>query len=688
MPPTPDSPLSTLCAANGRRQQQPTTRTVAPKKVYGKRKANAPRAILDHVSPLREKSADVEATETTLDATLDAVQEKLEAVKLDDSVKDEENILIEDVENKENDEIVQAMEAITLADKQQEGDDVKTEDLMHPIYTPEKKRESVGEVRQRMRDHIASTPLKHTPKSKRRWEVLAEVRIHVKPACNTLEAQPAKDISIPSVKAVTKDQKKKPRPRLSSSCIKDEKTNAYVRPILDEAMSPIASQGVQKFDSWAARTGNVFDVVKIAEGSYGEVYKLRIREDACKQQMSKSKLAKLRAYGDGVFKIVPLRAKTGPGSRKFTSIDEIASEVKLLKYLDPIPGFARFREIHVVQGRFPTPFQAAWDIYSQTKDDCWNPNPADKKAYPDKQLWAILEMDDAGCELEKFKWSSVFQIYDIFWGVAMALARAEEYAKFEHRDLHLGNVCLRTTRQDGSMEPPSSVDSKVLEWSSGFGLSSLETTIIDYTLSRAELRFNEDSNEQPEIASTDLDKKQIFDAIGMDEDDALLRNTYRYMRGEVYKGDPLDQEKPENIPGIWSEYTPRTNLIWLLFLLKTLLKHKKGSQEKQPQAPRRQPLGVTSGNVNKNIKPKSTAKSESGKKKTKVLAGQSETEKLQMNSQEGLSKKVEQTLSSRLDRTLELLDLEHGHEDMCCAADLVAYAIDSEWLDEKDFFNA
>jgi serine/threonine-protein kinase haspin len=30
-----------------------------------------------------------------------------------------------------------------------------------------------------------------------------------------------------------------------------------------------------------------------------------------------------------------------------------------------------------------------------------------------------------------------------------------------------------------------------------------------------------------EIASSDLDKKQIFDAVGEDEDEILLRNTYR-----------------------------------------------------------------------------------------------------------------------------------------------------------------
>lgn len=65
---------------------------------------------------------------------------------------------------------------------------------------------------------------------------------------------------------------------------------------------------------------------------------------------------------------------------------------------------------------------------------------------------------------------------------------------------------------------------------SGFGLSALETTIIDYSLSRADLRLA-DLPDHPvgviENASSDLDKKQIFDAVGEDEDEILLRNTYR-----------------------------------------------------------------------------------------------------------------------------------------------------------------
>lgn len=77
------------------------------------------------------------------------------------------------------------------------------------------------------------------------------------------------------------------------------------------------------------------------------------------------------------------------------------------------------------------------------------------------------------------------------------------------------------------MDPPTDLEVVSRPHSSGYGLSTLETTIIDYSLSRAELRFSEDPNAPPDLASSDLDKKQIFDAIGEDEDEALLRDTYR-----------------------------------------------------------------------------------------------------------------------------------------------------------------
>jgi serine/threonine-protein kinase haspin len=77
------------------------------------------------------------------------------------------------------------------------------------------------------------------------------------------------------------------------------------------------------------------------------------------------------------------------------------------------------------------------------------------------------------------------------------------------------------------MNPPSDLDIIRQQSASGFGFSSLETTIIDYSLSRADLQLADSGENATEVTSSDLDKKQIFDSIGQDEDEILLRNTYR-----------------------------------------------------------------------------------------------------------------------------------------------------------------
>ncbi|KAJ6188828.1 hypothetical protein N7519_003736 [Penicillium mononematosum] len=622
--------------------KQSKSKSVIQRRVYGKRRANAPRAVFDQGTPVRDTRSKTQRVDP-----VENLQAKLaQATIHDDSTpQPDKHAEPTKTESEQHQEL-----AKILSDESSPSATEDTSDTSDTPTTPQ----SSGE----------STPAEAKPKSTQ-CETMVEVRIRPEDSDSLppiIPDSPAptsestgEDREKPSTSSDRRraERKKIPAPRRSSGVIHDSKASDYVRPILNEALSPIAAQGIQKFSSWASRSANMFDVAKLAEGSYGEVYKLHLREEACRPVVSKSKLAKLKSYGDGVFKVVPLRAKSGPGSKKFTAIDEIVSEVKMLKYLDPIPGFARFREIHVVQGRFPESFQNAWDHYKKTKDDCMNPNPSNKRAYPDTQLWAIVEMDDAGCELEKFAWSSIFQIYDIFWGVAMALARAEEYAMFEHRDLHLGN--------------PSS---------SGFGISSLETTIIDYSLSRADLLLTDDPAGLTEVASSDLDKKQLFDAIGQDEDEIMQRNTYRYMRATLYTGCPTETEKVADIPGIWAEYSPRTNLVWLLFLLQSLFKNRK--PEPSPTQPQRKALASCSPN-------KMTRKPETAKGKDQNIAESLVKERQTKEVQSGISR-LKQTLDDRLKAVLELLDLEHGHEDMCCAADLVAYAMDSQWLGEQDFF--
>jgi serine/threonine-protein kinase haspin len=142
------------------------------------------------------------------------------------------------------------------------------------------------------------------------------------------------------------------------------------------------------------------------------------------------------------------------------------------------------------------------------------------------------------------------------------------------------------------------------------------------------------------------------------------------MRAEVYTGNPTVTEKTLDIDGIWGEYAPRTNLIWLLFLLKNLLKNRKA-----PSC-QRKPLAACSSNQNvakKRGRPKKGAEKELVKQ---TGSGEVHSHVIQLK----------KALEERLKTVLDLLDLDNGHEDMCCAADLVAYAIDTRWLDEEDFF--
>lgn len=140
------------------------------------------------------------------------------------------------------------------------------------------------------------------------------------------------------------------------------------------------------------------------------------------------------------------------------------------------------------------------------------------------------------------------------------------------------------------------------------------------------------------------------------------------MRAQVYKGDPLDPDQAPSVPGQWEIYNPKTNLIWLLFLLKNLLKNRKPENVSQVA---RQPLADRSANgIISNKTPKSgTATLSRGCAKQQT----SPTSDLQAK------------LLERLHTVSDLLDLKDVEESMCCAGDLVAFAVDSQWLGESDF---
>jgi serine/threonine-protein kinase haspin len=322
---------------------------------------------------------------------------------------------------------------------------------------------------------------------------------------------------------------------------------------------------VLDFKAWANRLGKRFKIVKLAEGSFGEVFKLEEKD------LGITAAPMLDAYGGCIMKVIPLNAKSGRSSKKkYSTVAEVVREVKLLKTMDEVPGFTRFRRVHVVQGQYPDSFLEAFRHFKEEGKDCENQDPAH---FSSKQHFAIIEMDDAGADLESLRKPSVFQVHDIFWSTVVLLANAEERVEFEHRDLHVGNICIKPGVADGAIEIPSELVSNMSAApKSLLGLSGIRTTIIDYTLSRATT-----DPEKADIIFDPFHDASMFKAVGANPEDKRQFETYRAMRSRVAAAYISPRKAGRGVSklsqnaDIWSRFVPQTNVVWLSYILHVLL---------------------------------------------------------------------------------------------------------------------
>lgn len=152
-------------------------------------------------------------------------------------------------------------------------------------------------------------------------------------------------------------------------------------------------------------------------------------------------------------------------------------------------------------------------------------------------------MKDGGVDLEKFKLKNMRQVQSIVNQLVSALALAEEKIQFEHRDLHLGNILIKETdlvslKCDGNE----------------FDLSGIQCSIIDYSLSRMK--------DGAGVAFRDLDTIEwLF------EGDPKIDTQY-----QVYKDMRNSKGKLS-----WKDFNPRSNILWLSFMLEKLVVEQKKS---------------------------------------------------------------------------------------------------------------
>ncbi|MCJ1413562.1 hypothetical protein MMC19_007683 [Ptychographa xylographoides] len=323
----------------------------------------------------------------------------------------------------------------------------------------------------------------------------------------------------------------------------DPDTLAYISPLLQ---CKNVSQCVENFQAWTNARESILEIQKIGEGSFGEVY---------------------RANGVGetvIMKLVPLNARKGRGSRTFTSIESAGNEIQLLEKMQTVPGFVEFRGACILRGKMPSQLVKEWDEYKAQGKTVESKNPNKKDAYAETQLWLLIEMSDAGINLspgqyhprgtkdyiDGQKYLCVARTWDIFWQIVRALAKAEVYSEFEHRDLHLGNICVR----DISLCNEDKDENEDLtlvhrDESTTFRLdhTGVEVTIIDYSLSRA-IGHND------RVLFYDFKKNN---SILRGEGD-LQYDIYRYMADELGESS-------------CKESVPKTNVLWLSYLLIRLL---------------------------------------------------------------------------------------------------------------------
>ncbi|KAI1708710.1 haspin like kinase domain-containing protein [Ditylenchus destructor] len=260
---------------------------------------------------------------------------------------------------------------------------------------------------------------------------------------------------------------------------------------------------------------------KIGEGGFGEVYLLNNKEDA-----------------PVILKVIPFcgidEGKETNGDAMRT-VNDIEPELAITKGLSDLgvlqeyvyqpyftTTFVKHTGYDIVQGEYDPNLLNAWNAYHRDKIS-ENESPSIYGKDP-LQFYIVFSAEHAGQPLEDFLKKDFNSINpkdridissSIFYQTAYALAVAEKFGAFEHRDLHVSNILIKSfTAADDVNTIRYQIDGCDYE----LNPHGFEVKIIDYTLSRMRIDDN--------VYFVDIGKENIFN--GAENDPQA--NTYREMR--------------------------------------------------------------------------------------------------------------------------------------------------------------
>ncbi|KAF3920913.1 hypothetical protein ABW21_db0209116 [Orbilia brochopaga] len=248
---------------------------------------------------------------------------------------------------------------------------------------------------------------------------------------------------------------------------------------------------------------------------------------------------------------------------------DVMQELKITRSLSPIDGFINYLGCQVLAGGIPHELSTAWATWEQAHNaEDYDPT---RGTFYGCEYHAVIALEDGGCSLEDCNWKTWDVPLEIFRQTLAALANGERERRFEHRDLHGGNLLVRDLLREQGMEAPVE-DANCARNVEVGGFEGVMVTVIDYTLSRADLPG--DGVEFLDIPG------DTFGASGL-----YQFEIYRMMREELralgpaaikqkQKQDDDDDEKLN-----WETHCPRTNVVWLHFISKILIRQDDGRRK-------------------------------------------------------------------------------------------------------------
>ena len=328
-----------------------------------------------------------------------------------------------------------------------------------------------------------------------------------------------------------------------------------------------------QYTIWA----RTFTFTKLAQGSYASILRLSL-------------ISNPDIYT--IWKLIPLKASSGKGSRLegATIFEDAIAEVKLLEAMSKSPGFVEFRSAQVLRGDVPERLRVVEEEWEKGLTRKEREDLGERKEYGCEQLWLFIEMTDAGTDLEswfkkrradrerRFETDAhdsnhgsinILEAWNIFWGIVEALAHGEEHSEFEHRDLHPGNVCVKSRKSSASEDSLLEQRQSLVQRH-----TDIEVTLIDYTLSRAAVQSQnvgiEDEEScvgDKEILANSMRDKAIFTQESKIPIDQMQYDTYRQMRKIMHHHHTSERRKEG-----WQSFMPMTNVLWLHHILTIILK--------------------------------------------------------------------------------------------------------------------